>query len=154
MGIRDAHPVSEAHNIMGSEHGHSPEPTARGFEPLRAEPNGFLVHLLNHSDTLSLEAHNQQTWPQCSCWGTTSPHRWHARECWPMLPAWPPSLFSIGLYSSVAERQSCKLKVLGSIPSGGSFSWHTSTPSCQRYQCQPKSLQRLLQEPRSKAKHK
>ena len=28
---------------------------------------------------------------------------------------------SIGLYSSVVERQSCKLKVLGSIPSGGSF---------------------------------
>ncbi len=26
-----------------------------------------------------------------------------------------------GLYSSVAERQSCKLKVLGSIPSGGYF---------------------------------
>ena len=25
------------------------------------------------------------------------------------------------LYSSVAERQSCKLKVLGSIPSGGLF---------------------------------
>ena len=28
-------------------------PTARGFEPLRAEPNGFRVHLLNRSDTLS-----------------------------------------------------------------------------------------------------
>lgn len=28
-------------------------PTPRGFEPLRAEPNGFLVHLLNHSDTVS-----------------------------------------------------------------------------------------------------
>ena len=28
--------------------------TARGFEPLRAEPNGFRVHLLNHSDTLSI----------------------------------------------------------------------------------------------------
>ena len=28
--------------------------TPRGFEPLRAEPNGFLVHLLNHSDTVSL----------------------------------------------------------------------------------------------------
>ena len=28
--------------------------TARGFEPLRAEPNGFLVHHLNHSVTLSL----------------------------------------------------------------------------------------------------
>eukprot|EP00971_Amphidinium_carterae_P230622 4577052-Amphidinium_carterae.1 len=27
--------------------------TARGFEPLRAEPNGFLVHLVGHSDTLS-----------------------------------------------------------------------------------------------------
>ena len=26
-----------------------------------------------------------------------------------------------GLYSSVVERQSCKLKVLGSIPSGGSL---------------------------------
>jgi hypothetical protein len=28
--------------------------TARGFEPLLAEPNGFLVHHLNHSVTLSL----------------------------------------------------------------------------------------------------
>ena len=26
-----------------------------GFEPLRAEPNGFLVHLLNHSDTVSYD---------------------------------------------------------------------------------------------------
>ena len=32
------------------------DPTARGFEPLRAEPNGFLVHHLNHSVTLSCEA--------------------------------------------------------------------------------------------------
>ena len=30
------------------------ESTARGFEPLRAEPNGFLVHHLNHSVTLSM----------------------------------------------------------------------------------------------------
>ena len=29
------------------------QPTARGFEPLRAEPNGFLIHLLGHSGTLS-----------------------------------------------------------------------------------------------------
>ena len=28
--------------------------TPRGFEPLRAEPSGFLVHLLNHSDTVSV----------------------------------------------------------------------------------------------------
>ena len=27
--------------------------TAKGFEPSRAEPSGFLVHLLNHSDTVS-----------------------------------------------------------------------------------------------------
>ena len=31
--------------------------TAAGFEPARAEPNGFLVHLLNHSDTLSYLLH-------------------------------------------------------------------------------------------------
>jgi hypothetical protein len=27
--------------------------TPRGFEPLRAEPNGFLAHLLSHSDKVS-----------------------------------------------------------------------------------------------------
>ncbi len=31
----------------------SRRPTAAGFEPARAEPNGFLAHLHNHSDTLS-----------------------------------------------------------------------------------------------------
>ena len=35
-----------------STHKHA-TPTARGFEPLRAEPNGFLVHHLKHSVTLS-----------------------------------------------------------------------------------------------------
>ena len=30
------------------------KPTPRGFEPLRAEPNGFRVHLLSHSDTVSM----------------------------------------------------------------------------------------------------
>ena len=29
--------------------------TPKGFEPLRAEPNGFLVHLLNHSDKVSCD---------------------------------------------------------------------------------------------------
>ena len=33
--------------------GPSHSSTARGFEPLRAEPNGFLVHHLSHSVTLS-----------------------------------------------------------------------------------------------------
>ena len=36
-------------------HTSATETTARGFEPLRAEPNGFLVHHLNHSVTLSCE---------------------------------------------------------------------------------------------------
>ena len=35
---------------------HVTKTTARGFEPLRAEPNGFRVHLLNRSDTLSITA--------------------------------------------------------------------------------------------------
>ena len=30
-------------------------PTPRGFEPLRAEPNGFRVHLLSRSDTVSCD---------------------------------------------------------------------------------------------------
>ena len=37
-------------------------PTARGFEPLRAEPNGFLVHHLNHSVTLSCPASHAPTY--------------------------------------------------------------------------------------------
>ena len=49
--VREAKPIPK----MDSQ---SLEPviktTARGFEPLRAEPNGFLVHHLNHSVTLSL----------------------------------------------------------------------------------------------------
>lgn len=55
------------------------------------------------------------------------------------------------LYSSVAERQSCKLKVLGSIPSGGSARktqalWHFGAPCGQtptprrRGPLQPKQL--------------
>ena len=47
--------MSEADEVAGMEHMEPSQPTARGFEPLRAEPNGFLVHLLNHSDTLSWE---------------------------------------------------------------------------------------------------
>ena len=36
--------------------------TPRGFEPLRAEPNGFLVDLLNHSDTVSVCGHANSVW--------------------------------------------------------------------------------------------
>ena len=34
--------------------------TARGFEPLWAEPNGFRVHLLSRSDTLSWLGSNSE----------------------------------------------------------------------------------------------
>ena len=41
--------------------------TARGFEPLRAEPNGFLVHHLSHSVTLSVIEGRQQKNPCKLC---------------------------------------------------------------------------------------
>ena len=34
--------------------------TARGFEPLWAEPNGFRVHLLSRSDTVSVRVDSHQ----------------------------------------------------------------------------------------------
>jgi hypothetical protein len=37
----------------GFPFGGATQTTPRGFEPLRAEPNGFRVHLLNRSDTVS-----------------------------------------------------------------------------------------------------
>ena len=39
--------------------------TPRGFEPLRAEPNGFLVHLLSHSDTVSVQSWLEPTTTSC-----------------------------------------------------------------------------------------
>ena len=41
-------------DFAGRRAGMQTKTTARGFEPLRAEPNGFRVHLLNRSDTLSV----------------------------------------------------------------------------------------------------
>ena len=41
------------------------KPTARGFEPLRAEPNGFLVHHLNHSVTLSWRKYGARPFLVC-----------------------------------------------------------------------------------------
>ena len=42
--------------------------TPRGFEPLRAEPNGFRVHLLNRSDTVSVVIHSS-LFAVSACWG-------------------------------------------------------------------------------------
>ena len=39
--------------------------TARRFEPLRAEPNGFRVHLLDRSDTLSWSEGHGSTYARC-----------------------------------------------------------------------------------------
>ena len=52
-----------------------------------------------------------------SCWcpdGTSTPGAWRHAGVRSLLPGERQRL-----YSSVVERQSCKLKVLGSIPSGG-----------------------------------
>ena len=42
--------MSKFQKAMSTEQKHA---TPKEFEPLRAEPNGFLVHLLSHSDTVS-----------------------------------------------------------------------------------------------------
>ena len=49
-------PRSKWQNVKahGSDSSRGEHATPRGFEPLRAEPNGFRVHLLSRSDTVSL----------------------------------------------------------------------------------------------------
>jgi len=53
--------------------------TPRGFEPLQAEPNGFRVHLLSHSDTVSVMCVvGHCLWPLCmgrggvAAWGSVA----------------------------------------------------------------------------------
>ena len=46
--------------LTGSKCGNKTTP--RGFEPLRAEPNGFRVHLLSRSDTVSCDG-SLSNWP-------------------------------------------------------------------------------------------
>ena len=81
----------------------SGEATPRGFEPLRAEPNGFPVHLLDHSDTVSCH------------FGLKTPNPMH--------------IFAhMAAIAQLGERQTEDLKVPGSIPGLGSlfpvcFSW-------------------------------
>ena len=41
--------------------------TPRGFEPLRAEPNGFRVHLLSRSDTVSCLAFAMELASEYAC---------------------------------------------------------------------------------------
>ena len=44
--------------------------TPRGFEPLRAEPNGFRVHLLSRSDTVSCATRSWRLPSNINCWRT------------------------------------------------------------------------------------
>ena len=66
-------------------HPDSPKATPRGFEPLQAEPNGFLVHHLNHSVTLSMEDVEQVCQDAFSMLGVRSCAR--ARPTWRAPPA-------------------------------------------------------------------
>ena len=55
----------ESPNYISIPDGARGEATARGFEPLRAEPNEFLVHHLSHSVALSLlESEGRAKWAQ------------------------------------------------------------------------------------------
>ena len=52
-------------------------PTVRGLEPLRAEPNGFLVHHLNHSVTLSrASSFKTEVYDNVSGAGASTAGRW------------------------------------------------------------------------------
>ena len=52
-GATALHSARRWHHCILTPKGVLVKSTARGFEPLRAEPNGFRVHLLNRSATLS-----------------------------------------------------------------------------------------------------
>ena len=41
--------------------------TPRSFEPLRAEPNGFRIHLLSRSDTVSCHRSGMNAWSNIYC---------------------------------------------------------------------------------------
>ena len=70
------------HPLLGT--GGFRKATARGFEPLRAEPNGFRVHLFSRSDTLSLRMANRRR-AMCCCQirarGRPSPWRLDVCAC-------------------------------------------------------------------------
>ena len=87
--------------------------TARGFEPLRAEPNGFLVHHLSHSVTLSW---HQATWRTDEAFEGerdkfTNGALWTA---WVLAAGWPP----LGLAALASARRAGRRR-LGSW--GGQF---------------------------------
>ena len=85
--------------------------TPRGFEPLRAEPNGFLVHHLNHSVTVSM--------PFIACHFSCGTPFWSSRA----QPCWPGLLACAGVrHSNLCQAPACQplpaLRPLGSCRGG------------------------------------
>ena len=114
--------------------------TPVGFEPTRAEPNGYLVHLLNHSDTVSrFEADGSLKWAWELSWVGVSRKPGGRPEVQADAPRLRPprKLNGVlndvhGRYSSVVERALRKRTVVGSIPTGGSaFLWGTRIQFCR-----------------------
>ena len=60
-------PRSKWQNVKahGSDSSRGEHATPRGFKPLRAEPNGFRVHLLSRSDTVSMPLRGIKRSPMC-----------------------------------------------------------------------------------------
>jgi hypothetical protein len=79
-----------------------------GFEPTRGDPIGLAGRRLSHSAKVSMLQEELEENLGCSSVLINV-------ECQKA----DRSTIANSRYSSVAERQSCKLKVLGSIPSGG-----------------------------------
>ena len=79
-----------------------------GFEPTRGDPIGLAARRLSHSAKVSMLQEEFKENLGCSS-VLINLERQKADR----------STIANSRYSSVAERQSCKLKVLGSIPSGG-----------------------------------
>ena len=63
--------------------------TARGFEPLRAEPNGFRVHHLNHSVTLSVKPTESARTVCSSMYVAGAVHLRCSTNCQGALAPWP-----------------------------------------------------------------
>ena len=80
-----------------------------GFEPTRGDPIGVPGPRLSHSAKVSML--QEELKENLGC-----PSVLLNVEC---QEADGSTIAANSRYSSVAERQSCKLKVLGSIPSGG-----------------------------------
>ena len=105
--------------------------TAREFEPLRAEPNGFLVHHLNHSVTLSLSS---KDWGRAASAACAS----HLRRLFLLMRTHGPSvdvLVTIPQTSAMGlEPEGHTLSNSGELIMSADLQTYACTPSSSRYQ--------------------